>query len=462
VAEKRTSRQPEILLEIGPGRGPLHVQIERALRDALRDGRIASGAAVPSTRVMARQLGVSRGVLVEAYEQLIAEGYLVTRPGSRTRVADGVRPLPRQAPVAAFPSVRFDFRPGLPDVTHFPRDAWSRASRRVLRELAAAQLSYGDARGAFELRAALVEYLGRARGVLGVPEAVVICTGFAQALGVIARALYRRGVRRFAVEDPGHPDQRRILAGAGLAVVGVPVDDQGLRVDRLERVAAQAVLVTPAHQFPSGIVLSAERRRDLLAWAASHAAIVVEDDYDAEYRYDRKPVGALQGLAPERVVYAGSASKLLAPALRLGWLVVPPAWAEVTAQIKKDADLGSSTLEQLVYADFLQTGELDRHLRRMRTIYRSRRDALLRALTRHCPRWTPSGVAAGLHLVAGLPAGRDDAELARAALGRSVRVYPISDYRFKTRGPAGLVLGYAGLTEREISEAVARLAGIGG
>jgi len=439
----------------------MHVQIERALRDAVRSGRLARGSAVPSTRTLAGDLGVSRGVIVEAYEQLVAEGYLASRPRSRTVVTEGgqIAPAPVQERTPAPPG--FDFRPGLPDVTRFPREEWGRCVRRVLRALRAEHLGYGDPRGAFELRAALADYLGRVRGVVGGPDRVIVCTGFAQALGVIARALAGRGVRRLAMEDPGHPDQRRIVSDAGLVPIAVPVDDRGLRVDLLDRVDAQAALVSAAHQFPTGSVLAPERRHDLLAWAGRRDAVIVEDDYDAEYRYDRAPVGALQGLAPDRVVYAGSASKILAPGLRLGWLVSPPALVGRAAEIKKYADLGTPALEQLVYAEFLRSGELDRHLRRMRRTYGRRRDALLAALARRCPGWKPQGAAAGLHLVVELPRGLDEAAVTRHAATRSVRVYPLGEYRVATHGPPALVLGYGGLAESAIRAGVSRLAASG-
>jgi GntR family transcriptional regulator/MocR family aminotransferase len=464
MPKERTSRQPEVLLDVTRrGDGPLHEQIERALREAARSGRLKAGRAVPSTRALARDLRVSRGVIVEAYEQLVAEGYLETRPGSRTVVAAAARATPQELVERPLPGARFDFRPGLPDLTRFPREDWSRAARRVFRELHPRQLGYGDPRGTMELRSALADYLGRVRGVMGRPERVIVCSGFAQALLVAGQTLARRGVRKIAVEEPGHPEQARILSQAGLTPVAVAVDGRGLMTDALERSRAQAALVSPAHQFPTGSVLAPERRRELLAWAVRRSAFIVEDDYDAEYRYDRSPLGALQGLAPERVLYAGSASKILAPALRLGWLVLPGALLATAAEVKKYADLGSPFIEQLVYAEFLGAGALDRHLRRMRALYRERRDALLSALARHCPRWIPQGAAAGLHLTVLLPAGVEEERVVRHAERRSVRLYPMSHYRAKA-APANsgaIVMGYACLTEREIRQAVAQLAATG-
>jgi GntR family transcriptional regulator / MocR family aminotransferase len=437
----------------------MHVQIERALREAARSGRLVPGAPLPSSRTLARDLGISRGVVVEAYQQLVAEGFLETRPASGTVIARGVSSVSPDTAEVPPARVELDFRPGRPDLTLFPREDWARAARRVMRQLRPWQLDYGDPRGSIELRTARAQYLGRVRGVLSGANRIVVCNGFTQALGVAARALASQGVRRLAIEDPSQPDQRHILSQAGLTPVTVPVDGQGLVTERLREVRAEAVLVSPAHQFPTGSVLAPDRRRALIAWAARESAFVIEDDYDAEYRYDRAPVGALQGLAPDRVIYAGSTSKVLAPALRLGWLVVPSSLVGVTAEIKKWSDLGSAFIEQLVLAAFLQEGSLDRHLRRMRLVYRRRRDALLDALARHCADWRPSGAGAGLHLMAALPAEASEHEVVAAAAERSIRLYPLGQYALgRRRYPPAVVMGYAGLTEREIGVGVARLA----
>jgi len=458
MANDRTSRQPEFLLPLARRRGEaLHVQIECSLREAVRCGRLVAGAAIPSTRSLARDLGVSRGVIVEAYAQLVAEGYLAVRQGAQTVVAAGAHEPRAESTVPRAVTPRFDFRPGLPELRLFPREDWERALRSALRNLRPQQLGYPDPVGAPELRQALAEYLSRVRGVQARERQVIICSGCAQALGVAARALARQGVRRIAVEDPGHRDARRLLEDAGLVPIGVPVDERGICVARLERVRVKAALVTPAHQFPSGHVLDPERRRELVAWADRAGAYLVEDDYDAEYRYDRNPVGALQGLFPERVVYAGSASKILAPALRLGWLVVPAELMAGAAEAKRIADLGTPLLEQLAYAEMLSRGAVDRHLRRMRIVYRRRRDALLRALAHYLPDWEPHGAAAGLHVLINLPPTVDEASVVRAAERQSVRVYPASEHRIGA-GPAALVLGYASLGERQIAQGVARLA----
>lgn len=458
MAQNRTSRQPELLLATSRSRGDaLHTQIEQGLREAVRSGRLAAGAAVPSTRALARDLGVSRGVVVEAYAQLVAEGYLSVRQGAQTVVATGAITTPPEDSVEPVVAAKLDFRPGLPELRLFPHEDWERSARSAARSLCPERLGYPDPVGAIVFRQALAEYLPRVRGVHANQRQVITCSGCAQALGVAARALAGHGVKRIAVEDPGHPDLRRLVKAAGLSPVGVPVDERGLSVDELERARVGAVVVTPAHQFPSGYVLDPERRRELVAWAVRRNAYIVEDDYDAEYRYDRNPIGAVQGLCPERVIYAGSASKILAPALRLGWLVVPVTLMAGAAEAKRVADLGTPVLEQIAYAEMLRRGAVDRHLRKMRVVYRRRRDALLRALAHHLPGWEPNGAAAGLHVMVHLPSGVDEAGVVEAAGRHSIAIYPAAAYRIHPGRPA-IVLGYASLSERQIALGIARLA----
>lgn len=454
----RTSRGPELLITLTPrARQPMHVQIQQAVRQAIRERRLRPGAAVPSTRTLAADLQVSRGVVVEAYDQLIAEGYLLATPGASTRVAESVRPAASE-PVEPEPArFEFDFRPGEPDLRSFPHEAWRRSCRKALQMLGPGQLGYRDPRGAPPLRSALTDYLARARGVVTSANHVIICTGCAQGLNIAARVLRKHGVERIALEHPGHPDIRRIILEAGLITVPVPVDNDGLDVDVLERKLVQAVIVSPAHQNPMGSVLAPSRRQQLLAWASRTSGFIIEDDYDAEYRYDRTAIGALQGLAPERVIYAGSASKILAPALRLGWLAISRPLLQRGIEVKRYLDNGSPALGQLAYAHFIQSGELDRHVRRMRQLYRCRRDALLDALSRDCPGWNVRGAAAGLHVVAEAPDHTDITRIVSRAAARSVRLYPLSDYASHGPRPRGLVFGYARLTEREIAEAVRRM-----
>lgn len=449
----------ELLLRLdhGGGREPLHAQLERQLRAAIRDGRLAAGVRLPATRALGAELGVSRGVVVEAYEQLTAEGYLTTRRGSGTVVADAPRPAHEPPAPALAVAAPDDFHPGMPDLAGFPRAAWQRSLRGVLAAAPDAALGYPDPAGTPELRVALARYLGRARGVAAGPERVLVTSGMTQGIALVCRALRARGARRIAVEDPGFMVHRAVAAHSGLELVPVPVDERGLRTDALAAVEADALLATPAHQSPLGGVLPPGRRAALLAWAEERDAIVIEDDYDAEYRYDREPVGAMQGLAPERVVYAGCASKVLAPGLRLGWLVLPASLTQPVAYEKGLDDVGTPVLEQLALADFLERGELDRHLRRMRPRYRARRDALVAALARQLPDWRLAGAAAGINAVVLMPEGLDEAALLAAATADGLRLHGLSWFRM-TPGPPGLVLGYANLAEPAIERGVARIA----
>jgi GntR family transcriptional regulator / MocR family aminotransferase len=345
-------------------------------------------------------------------------------------------------------------------VSLFPRAAWLGSLRRALRDAPDARLDYGDPRGAPELRKALSSYLGRVRGAVCDPERVIVTSGMAQGMAILGRALVARGDRRLGMEDPGSTPGREQLASTGLEVVGVPVDEEGLRVEPL---AAQgsppldAVMVTPAHQFPLGVVLSAARRAELVAWATRARGLILEDDYDAEYRYDRAPVGAVQGLAPDHVVYAGSVSKTLAPGLRLGWMVAPEQIVPGLVAAKARDDLGTPVVEQLALADFLERGELDRHLRRTRAVYRARRDRLVEALARHLPDAAPAGIAAGLHMVVRLPPGTDEPAVLEAARGRGIALYGLGEHSIADAPPA-LLLGYGRIAEPAIEPGIEELA----
>ena len=456
----------DLHLAATPEGEPLRAQLERQLREGVRSGRLRPGARLPPTRTLAEELGISRGVVVEAYAQLTAEGFLSARQGAGTRVAEGARgtvPLAGTVPGGTAEAwrarVRFDLRTGRPDLSAFPRATWQAATAFVLRTIPDTALDYGDPRGAVELREALAEHLGRARGCVADAEHVVATSGLSQGLSVLWAALRGRGAQRVAIEDPGWRGQRRTVLGAGLEAVPVGVDEQGLDVEALEATGADAVILTPAHQFPTGVVLAAGRRAALVAWARRTGGLIIEDDYDAEYRYDREPVGALQGLAPDVVAYAGSASKTLAPALRIGWLLVPDRLARAVAKAKDDADHGSPVLEQLVLADLLRRGDVDRHLRRTRRRYRARRDALVAALAEHLPEVAVSGAAAGLHVVAGLPPRANEAAVADSARARGIALHALHTdcTAIAPAGPA-LLLGYAALPEETLERAVIELA----
>jgi len=452
----------ELLVELDrTARRPLRAQLEDGVREAVRAGRLAAGTRLPPSRALAGDLGVSRRLVVDAYAQLLAEGYLAARRGAGTFVAGAAAVAPPPAPPPPAPPPAFDFFPGHPDLASFPRGAWLRATREVLRSTPDRSFGYPDPRGAAELRVALAAHLRRVRGVAADPSAVVVCAGAAQAFALLAGAL---GSPRLAVEDPGLPHHRSILAGNGATLLSLPVDGDGARVEELDGLARgggiDGVLVTPAHQSPTGAALSRSRRARLLAWAAAAEAFVIEDDYDAEYRYDRTPLAAMQGLSPDRVVYVGTASKSLAPALRLAWMVAPAALVEGLLARKANLDMGSPVIDQLVLARMLDTGAYDRHLRIARRRYRARRAALVGAVARHIPGAAVTGVAAGLHAIVRLPRPIDGVALMRAALRRSVGVYPLGLSYIDVRAvDDGLVLGYANLAEPAIEEGLRRLAG---
>jgi len=434
--------------------------LESALRQAIRSGALAAGTRLPATRELAGELGWARGTVVEAYEQLAAEGWLHTRGSGGTLVAAAAaRSIPARAerPPAAAP--RYDLRAGSPDVAAFPRRDWGAALRRVLRDAPDDVLRLGDPRGRPELRAALAAQLGRVRGVVADPAQIVICAGFTQALALLAAVLRERGARALALEDPCLDSGREIVRAAGLGVLPIAVDAQGARPSTIPAGAA-AAFVTPSHQHPLGATLAPQRRAQLIAWARGADAYVVEDDYDGEFRYDRQAVGALHGLAPDRVIYAGTTSKTLAPALRLAWVVVPHALLEAFVEHKRLADKGAPALEQLALAELFACGAYDRHLRRMRPRYHRRRDALLAALPAGV---RALGIAAGLHVVLELAAGgpSEDELLARAH-ERSLGVYGLARFWHAPRAdrPPALLVGYATPPEHAFAGALAALADV--
>src|SRR5215208_5858675 len=415
-----TTSGPELLVELDRAAPePLHRQLANGLRDAIRTGRLAPATRLPSTRVLAADLGVSRRLVVDAYSQLTAEGFLLSRHGSGTRVATvDAASIPEHDTREAPKQFDIDFAPGSPDLGSFPRHAWLRALRQGLAEVESQAFGYVAPQGLHFARVAVADYLRRTRGVLADPQHIVLCSGATQAIALLASPLIGPTV---AMEDPGFWLHRMVLRHNGIEPIAVPIDDDGLDVAVLADSHATSVLATPAHQSPTGVVLSAARRTALLQWArADH--LVIEDDYDAEYRYDRAPVGALQGVAPDRVVYVGSTSKTLAPGLRIGWMVLPPHLAKAVALSKGLADTGSSVMDQVAFAQFLASGEYDRHLRQMRRRYQARRNALLRALARHLPDATVLGAAAGVHLTVRFPHGFPFENLLAHAAQKRIRV----------------------------------------
>ncbi len=437
--------------------------LESALREAVRGGRLLPGTRLPSSRALAADLGIARNTVADCYAQLVAEGWLAARQGSGTWVAERVAAPPPSAgpPPPAMPrQARYDLRTGVPDVAAFPRQAWLAAGRKALTAAPVRALSYTDPRGLPELRTALAGYLARARGVAVTPDRVMVCAGFAQGLELLCETLRARGASTLAAEALGHQLHRRIAEKSGLAVTALPVDQGGASIGDLDGV--DALLLTPTHQFPLGVPLAPARRRRAADWASATGALIVEDDYDGELRYDRPAVGALQALAPEHVVYAGTASKSLAPGLRLGWLVLPAALVDEVVAAKAATGRLSSSLDQLTLAEFIASGAYDRQVRRVRLAYRRRRDRLVAALRASAPQVRVTGIAAGLHAVLRLPPGpREDALVARAAR-HGLAVEGLGSYAMPGHdigGPA-LVVGYATPPGHAYSTAVARLCAV--
>jgi GntR family transcriptional regulator / MocR family aminotransferase len=468
---------PELLLRLDrDGDQPLRSQLETGLRDAIRDGRLQPGERLPSSREFARELGVSRGLVQECYGQLLSEGYLDSHVGSATKVAaraypaatrgglGGASGAPKPRTVAPAPRLIADFRSGVPDLASFPRGDWVWAMREACQSVATAELDYGDPRGSAALREVLAAYLRRVRAAAATGEDLVVCTGFAQGLNLVLQVLGQLGVGRVAFEDPGYGDDEtstsvRSAVLAGAPAVRVPVDDLGVDVAALAASGARAVVVTPAHQSPTGVVLAAARRHALVEWASRHDGYIVEDDYDSEFRYDREPVGVLQGIAPDRVFTLGTVSKSLAPSIRLGWVLAPPALAAAVAEEKLLSDRGTSGLDQLALAALIRSGRYDRHLRKMRGVYARRRTALIEALERHAPGVRLTGLAAGFHAVAHLPDGADEDAVVAQALRRSVGLYGMAPFRAaRVPAPPQLVLGFGLTGERAIEAGIAAVA----
>ncbi|CAG7636656.1 Transcriptional regulator, GntR family [Actinacidiphila bryophytorum] len=454
----------DLRLDLPPGSSHgRRAGLERALRDAVRGGRLAPGSRLPSSRRLAAETGLSRGTVKAAYDQLTAEGYLTARQGSGTVVA--ARPQEASPAVPGRPAgdrpPRHDLRPGSPDVTSFPASAWLRATRRALAAVPSASYDYGDPRGSAELRSALAGYLGRTRGVVAEPDRIVVVSGYVQGLALLTGVLGgQRGGPVVGMEDPGLPFHREVVRRAGGRVVPVPVDGHGAGAD-LPRM--DAVVVTPAHQYPTGVTLHPARRHALTAWAQQSGGLVVEDDYDGEFRYDRQPVGALQGTAPDHVVYLGTASKTLGPALRLGWMVLPPHLVQPIAEAKLHTDYHTGAVGQLALADLIADHGYDRHVRAARLRYRRRRDLLVERLAGAPgrPGSQVLGIAAGLHALVSLPEdGPDEAAVLRRAAAEGLAVGALGEH-WHAQGaagrPQGLIVGYGTPGEGAYPAALAAL-----
>jgi GntR family transcriptional regulator/MocR family aminotransferase len=433
-----TSGGSDLHLDLAATRG--RNDLVRALHESIRSGRLPAGTRLPSSRSLARDLGIARNTVADAYGQLVAEGWLTARQGSGTVVANRV-----STPSSAVPtlpearSYRYDLTPGAPDVSTFPRGEWLAAARKALPSAPNDAFGYGDPRGRIELRRMLADYLARARGVRADPERILICSGYVQALSLLSEVLRTQGGTTVAVEEFGYALHLDVIRSRGLEPVPLPVDEFGAQVSAL---TGQGVFLTPAHQMPTGVPLAPERRTAAVEWARESGAVLIEDDYDGEFRYDRQAVGALQALDPERVVYTGTASKSLAPGLRLAWMVLPQSLIEPVVAAKRTADFQTATLDQLVLAEFIASGHYDRHVRRSRLHYRRRRDRLVELLAVRAPEVKVAGISAGLHVLLDVPGDADDivARAARQGLGLTTR----STYHFNPT-PAtrqAVIVGY--------------------
>ncbi|MFJ4164043.1 PLP-dependent aminotransferase family protein [Microbacterium sp. NPDC089698] len=428
------------------------------IRAAVADTTLSADARVPPSRELAEELSFSRGVVVEAYRRLTEEGLLVTNRGAGTRIAQVVppaaQPLRLPEPLEAVEPLQIS--EGAPDLSAFPRAAWLQAERRVLATATARDLGYADPRGVPALREALAGWLARRRGIHVPPERILVTAGVTGALSLIAQTMRERGLTTCGVEDPSADGNRRILDYWLDELCPIPVDHEGIDIAALQASGVRVVLATPAHQFPTGVVLSPTRRRELIAWAERVDGVIIEDDYDSEYRYDRAPVPALQASTPERILHISSLSKVLAPALRIGWLIAPESWSDDLIRRRWATDLGSPALPQLVLAELIGSGVLERQVRRLRLRHRQRRDAAVAAIRDHLPGCRVEGIAAGLHIQVMLPEGADDADVARRAASEGIAVKPLSAYRFSP-GPPGLVIGYGPHSTARLAAAIATL-----
>ncbi|ORM37662.1 PLP-dependent aminotransferase family protein [Williamsia sp. 1135] len=417
-----------------------------ALRDAVRSSRLAPGTSLPPTRSLAADLGMARNTVVQAYSELVAEGWLISRQGAGTVVAqrtpDSPRPVPAGARTSAPHRHLHDLRPGRPDVSAFPRTEWIRAVRRAVSSAPDSAFGYGDCLGRPELRAAVSNYLARTRGVDVTPERVIVCSGASHGFALLAQALREQGVSELAVESYGLGIHRKVFLDNGVRTRPIGVDDLGARIADLDALGSRAVLLTPSHQFPTGVALDPERRNAFVDWARRTGGIVIEDDYDGEFRYDRRPIGALQGLDPDHVVYVGTTSKSLAPGLRLGWMVLPERLVPAVADFKGAHEV-VGVVDQLAMADLIETGAYDRHVRAMRLRYRRRRDQLVAAVADAAPDSRITGMNAGLHVLLELASGNESAVVEGSAW-QDLAVYGLAQFRHPdiTEQRDALVIGY--------------------
>ncbi|ODU06225.1 MAG: GntR family transcriptional regulator [Pseudonocardia sp. SCN 72-86] len=436
-------------LHLGSVGRNLRAGLMESFREAIRSGRLAPGTRLPSSRVLAADLGLSRNTVVRVYSELINEGWLVGVHGSGTEVAHrSAEPAGERARLrlpAARPQLTHNLRPGQPDLSSFPRDKWIRAVKRTVSTAPFEAFGYADQHGRSELREAVARYLARARGLHARADNVVVCSGAAEGLRLVVTALATAGVTTVAVEDFGLHTQREALAKVGIDTVPIPVDADGADVSMLDRVPSPgAVLLTPSHQFPLGVALHPDRRAAVVDWARRRGTLIIEDDYDGEFRYDRSPVGALQGLDHGHVAYLGTASKALAPGLRLGWIVLPDHLVGAVAGQKGETEETVGFVNQLAMTEFIESGAYDWHIRTMRSQYRRRRRQLVEMIGRHAPAARVTGMSAGLHVVLEQP-GRTGAELVRRAAREQVTVESLDHFRHpgSTSARDGVIIGFA-------------------
>jgi GntR family transcriptional regulator / MocR family aminotransferase len=435
-----------------------------ALREAIRTGRLAPGSRLPSSRVLAADLGLGRNTVVRVYAELVSEGWLIGQHGSGTvvaqRSAELVSGRERPRPQPSRPQPVHDLRPGRPDLSSFPRNEWIRAVKRTVSTAPFDAFGYADPHGRSELRDVLARYLARARGLRARADNIVVCSGAAEGLRLVAAALAEAGATSVAVEEFGLQAQRETLLKAGLDAVPVPVDAHGADVSTLDHAPNQAaVVLTPSHQFPLGVALHPDRRAAVVDWARRRGRLIIEDDYDGEFRYDRSPVGALQGLDHDHVIYLGTASKSLAPGLRLGWLVVPDHLVGSIVAQKGETEETVGFVNQLAMTDFIESGGYDRHIRAMRAQYRRRRRHLVDVIDRYAPAARVTGMSAGLHILLDQP-GRTGAELVRRAAAEHLTIEPLHHFRHpgSTSDRDGVAIGFGAPSTSAWSSALDALA----
>ena len=441
------------------GDGPLYNRLRRALVEAIRAGRLPTGSMLPPSRALAADLGCSRWVVTEAYGQLIAQGYVEATTGSATRIKWSASPRAPVAPAPVRKEFRFNLTPGIPDLSAFPRRRWAASVRAEISQASPLDLTYPPHGGHPRLRRVLADYLTRLRGAAVEPDDVTVSSGIIDGIARICQVLGNAGISTVGVEEPGWPRLVAAVRVAGLTPMPVTVDANGLRNDELTaQPAIEAVIIAPAHQFPTGTVLSPSRRNAIVEWARRRDGVILEDDYDAEFRYDGRPIGAMQGMDPSRVVLIGSVSKTLSPALRIGWIAAPPRWTQALRDVTVPSP-EPPTLDQLALANFIESGSFDRHLRLLRRRYLARRDTLVRTLQRELPQCRVSGSAAGLHLLLSLPDGVDPGSVVVRAASRGVRIFSLDQFRVRTAPLGnGLVLGYGNLPDDLVEEAAQELA----